>query len=205
MIAAGVTPTDTVKSSASTSVAKTRTSGPPSSEACDRGLHGVELVISNATAALSTRHQHRLRRRSLAEIAGPLMRNALAKVGKGQPRSSPPRSAPSSATHLSRRPRAIRSRREDSRSTAPGHRRPAPRRRTRDHRLRRLPRSPLAQSLVDEPARTVEQGQAAHRRGRHLPRRQRPTAPGRLRPHRDPGRRASLRPPLPLLRHTWPN
>jgi len=44
----------------------------------------------------------------------------------------------------------------------------------------------------------VKRSQGTYRRRRHLPRRQRPTTPGRLRAHRGPRRMASLRPRRPV-------
>ena len=69
-------------------------------------------------------------------------------------------------------PGAARRDRGQARAPLPGGRADARRRPRGPARLRRLPGRPLAEDLVDQPARAGQQGdQAPHRRGRHLPQR----------------------------------
>src|SRR4051812_37470574 len=166
----------------------------------DRGLSGVQLVISDShrglTNAIDTVLTGAAWQRCRVHFSALRARPGQQGTGGDGCRGDPHHLRPAHRRH---RPSSGAERRGHPETAVPRRGDAAARRPRGDHRLRRLSAGPLAQDLVDQPAGTAEQGgQAAHRRRRHLPRRQRPPPTRQLRAHRGPRRMAGLRPPLPL-------
>ena len=164
-----------------------------------RGLAGVRLVISDAHAGLKASIRKCFTGASWQRCRVHYARNLLAAVPEahtemvaaafrsifalGTPDEVAARWDEVADTLADRFPKAAASMR------AAKHRRVD---------VHRVPASALAQDLVEQPARTAEQGgQAPHQRRRHLPQRRRRDPPHRRRARR-PTRRMGHRPPLPL-------
>ncbi len=171
----------------------------------DRGLGGVQLVISDHHRGLMNAIDTTMAGAAWQRCRVHFMRNVLAKVPKGH------------ADMVAAAIRTIFAQptgklvREQVEVVAvmlepqlPAGR-DAAQREGGDHRVRRLPRGPLAQDLVDQPVGTVEpRGQAQDRCGRDLSQRRR-TAPALgLCADRGPRRVAGRRAPLPLRRIDGP-
>ena len=165
-----------------------------------RGLGGVRLVISDAHQGLRAAIDKVMLGAAWQRCRVHFLRNVLAQVPKG----SAEMVAAAVRTIFAQPDAAAVAEQLHSIADKLGRQFPAvadmlTRRRSRPLRLRRLPPRPLAQDLVNEPARAGQQGdQAAHQRRGHLPQRRRRRPPRRRRPARGPRRMADRRPPLPL-------
>src|SRR5450631_845604 len=154
----------------------------------ERGLHGVQLVISDHHRGL------------MAEVQGAFHEERVGQGPQGQHRDGRCRDPHGlRPTHRPPGPGPGRDRRDHARTQAPRRGRHAAPRPGRDHRVRRLPRSALAQGVVfflvvAPPPR----GQEAHRRRRNLPQSRCPAPAFVLCPDRGTRRMASQRTPLPV-------
>ena len=166
-----------------------------------RGLSGVRLVISDQHLGLKAAVEAVMVGSAWQRCRVHFMRNVLTRVKRDSTPtwSSPPsrRSSPSPT------PRPSGSSSTGSSGTLgaqfPDVATMLDRRQRGPPRLQRLPRGPLAEGLVDQPARAPPPGdQAPHRRGRGLPERRGRRAPGHRGGRRDPRRVAGGRAALPV-------
>src|SRR5215207_3148718 len=165
-----------------------------------RGLVGVQLAISDAHAGLKAAIAKGARLR-LAALHGALPQGLSRACAQGPARPAGRADPADLQRRLARRGArpALRSRRPP-RGLAEQGRDAARRRRARHPGLLLVPRRPLAQAQVDQPARAFQQGDwPPHRRGRHLPRRRSPDPAGRDALHRAE-RRVAGGAPLPVGR-----
>ena len=141
-----------------------------------RGLAGVRLVISDAHEGLQGRHRRGVARRGLAALPGALHAQRPGQGPQGLRRDG--RRRRSARSSPSPTPPHVRDQ-LDRVAAKLGRQFPAVDAMLPDAaedllRLRRLPAGPLAQDLVDEPARAGQRGdQAPHQRRGHLPQRRR--------------------------------
>ena len=166
----------------------------------ERGLAGVQLVISDHHSGLRKAIDAVFLGSSWQRCRVHFMRNALAKVPKG----SQEMVAAAIRTIFSQ-PTApmIRDQVDTIAATLeaqfPDRGNDVARLQGADHRVRRLPGVTLAENHVHEPHRAAQpRGEAPDRRGRDLPEPGRAAAAGDLRAHRGPRRMAGRRPPLPV-------
>ncbi len=166
----------------------------------DRGLGGVQLVISDHHRGLMNAIDATMAGAAWQRCRVHFMRNVLAKVPKGH------------ADMVAAAIRTIFAQPSGKlvgeqvevvavmlRTAAPRGGRDAPRRQGGDHRVRRLPRGPLAQDLVHQPVGKVKPGGQAEDRCRgDLPQRCRPAPTLSLCADRGPRRVAGRRTPLPV-------
>jgi len=165
-----------------------------------RGLAGVQLVISDAHTGLKTAVASTLLNASWQRCRIHFGRTLLAAVpaGHGDMVAAAVRTI-YRPTRRRQRPPATRRHRRHARPAVPQSGNPAPRRRLRRHRIRRLSGRALEEDLVDESARTRQPGdQTTHRHCRRLPQPRRVAPARRCGPRRDPRRMASQRPPLSI-------
>ena len=166
----------------------------------DRGLSGTQLVISD--------HHRGLMNAIDTTMTGVAWQRMLGALHEKRPRQGPQGSVRDGRSrdpdHLcpARRPTGSgsgRDHRAHARTPPTRSSNDAARREGADHRLGGLPRSALAQDLVDQPVGAAEQGgQTPNRRRGHLPQPRRAAAPSDLRADRVTRRMAGHRPPLPL-------
>ena len=109
----------------------------------ERGLHGVQLVISDQHRGLVNAVQAVLQGAAWQRCRVHFMRNVLARVSKGQAEMVAAAIRTVFPAHRPRRPRACGGRRRHARPAVPSRRRHAPRCPRGHHRLRRLPRRAL--------------------------------------------------------------
>ncbi len=165
----------------------------------DRGLSGVQLVISDCHRGLTNAIATVLQGAAWQRCRVHFMRNALAKVSKGHAEM-----VAATIRTIFAQPTGEEARKHVEVVAGmldkqfPAVARAAPRRQGRPDRVRGLPARALDQDLVDQPARAAQpRDQAPHRRRGHLPQPRRAAAAVGLRPDRGARRVARQRPPLP--------
>ena len=172
-----------------------------------RGLHGVQLVVSDAhtglTAAIATVLQGATWQRCRVHF----LRNVLAKVPKAEADMV---AAYIRTVFAQPTPGAVRDQLDTVADTLavklPAVAEPCSATAKADlTAFADFPHAHWAKIWSHQPHRTSQQGtQAAHRRRRDLPEHRRPAAAVGLRAHRSPRRVARRRPPLPIRRAPWP-
>ena len=165
-----------------------------------RGLTGVRLVISDAHEGLRAAIRKTLLGTSWQRCRVHFVRNLLAPVPKA---SQEMVAAAFRSIFTLTTPADVTARWDevavDAHRAVPESRRADGHGEARRARVHRVPQGALAVDLVEQPPRTLEQGDPpAHRRRGHLPQRPRRDPPRRCRARR-PTRRMGRRPPL-LLR-----
>src|SRR5512144_549081 len=165
----------------------------------ERGLTGVQLVISDAHRGLTAAVAAVLQGASWQRCRVHFLRNALAKVRKGDAEmvAAAIRTIFAQPTAAGARPGGHR--RGPAREQVPGRRGHAARRQGGPDRVRRFPRGALEKDLEHQSVGTPPQrDQAPDRRRRDLPEPRRAVPPHRRRARRSPRRVAGGRPPLPV-------